>query len=329
MTRQHARLRLFATTSRMKMVSAQHSGRSSNRFEQRPGHGNEWWHGSASSMSPCDLVFFALPKKRSSLLCRNTSAAATRKRPPWLRASMRTRHTGIIAIRIVRRTDVSCTVATPRLPRLMVHCIASRQGHRIRRDMSFEELRPFFFDARSRTYEAHSTNPAGAGKMRHVADHGILSKAIVMGRNELLMMQLFGGGGGLVQSVGLLQVVFLTFLIAVPILKPERIRVVSSYRRAFIFFALSTIVPSVTSVLMTSVLAPGGQSGEFLGTMPLFLLLNVAGPVLFGISIILLMKAIVPGFIPPPGYRRPTSFDDPQWKAGGSVDRDGAESESP
>lgn len=79
-----------------------------------------------------------------------------------------------------------------------------------------------------------------------------------MGRDELWMMQLFGGGTGWLQSGGWLQVVYLVFLLAIPIFRPERIRVVSSYRGAYFCFALSIIVPSAASVLMTSLLSPGG-----------------------------------------------------------------------
>lgn len=150
-----------------------------------------------------------------------------------------------------------------------------------------------------------------------------------MGREELMMMQLFGGGGWL-QSGGWLQVVFLAFLLAVPILKPERIRVVASYRGAYVCFALSLIVPSAASVLMTSLVSPGGIPGGGFSGIPMFQLFNAAGPVLFGISVILAMKAIVPGFIPPQNVRRPSSFGEPTLTAGGgSIDGDVAELKSP
>jgi hypothetical protein len=145
--------------------------------------------------------------------------------------------------------------------------------------------------------------------MRLAAEHGTLSKAIHMGRDELWMMQLFGGGGWM-QSGGWLQVVFLAFLLGVPIFRPERIRVVSSYRGAYFCFALSIIVPSAASVLMTNLLSPGGVPGNGLPGIQMLQLFNAAGPLLFGISIILVMKAIVPGFIPPQSVRRPTNQDD-------------------
>lgn len=153
----------------------------------------------------------------------------------------------------------------------------------------------------------------------YYAEHGTVSKAILMGREELLMMQLFGGGGasGWMPSGGWLQVVYLAFLFAIPIFRPERIRVASSYRGAYLCFALSIIVPSAASVLMMNLLSPGGVTADGLSGIQLLQLFNAAGPVLFGISIILAMKAIVPGFIPPQSARRPTNHDDPSSTAGG------------
>ncbi len=165
--------------------------------------------------------------------------------------------------------------------------------------------------------------------MRLVAENGTLSKAILMGREELWMMQLFGGGGGWLQSGGWLQVVFLAFLLAVPIFRPERIRVVSSYRGAFVCFALSIIVPSAAAVLMMNLVSPGGVPGGGLSGIQTFQLFNAAGPVLFGISLILAMKAIVPGFIPPQNSGRPTSLDERRSNADGDSFTGGAESMSP
>ena len=59
------------------MVSARLTGRSLNRIERRPGRGREWSPGWASSMRLGDLVFFTLPKKRSSLPGSITSKAAS------------------------------------------------------------------------------------------------------------------------------------------------------------------------------------------------------------------------------------------------------------
>lgn len=151
-----------------------------------------------------------------------------------------------------------------------------------------------------------------------------------MGRDELWMMQLFGGGTGWLQSGGWLQVVYLAFLLAIPIYRPERIRVVSSYRGAYFCFALSIIVPSAASVLMTSLLSPGGVPGNGLPGIQMMQLFNAAGPIFFGISIILVMKAIVPGFIPPQTVQRPTSYGDPPSNAGGgSWSENVTESQSP
>jgi hypothetical protein len=141
-----------------------------------------------------------------------------------------------------------------------------------------------------------------------------------MGREELLMMQLYGGGGGWLLSGGWLQVVYLAFLLAVPVFRPERIRVVSSYRGASLCFALSIIVPSVVSVLMMNLASQaGGRGGGQFGMetfQQAFQLINAAGPVLFGISLILAMKAIIPGFIPPQNSGRPTSLDERTSTAG-------------
>ena len=129
----------------------------------------------------------------------------------------------------------------------------------------------------------------------------------------MLMLQLLGGGGsgGWLQSGGWLHVLFLAFLLAVPILWPERIRVVASYRASWICFALSIFVPNVISVAMIYAVSPDGTRGSFPG-MPSLQLINAAGPVLFGISLILAMKAVVPGFIPPSTSPRPTVQTEPQ-----------------
>jgi len=154
-----------------------------------------------------------------------------------------------------------------------------------------------------------------------------------MYREDLLMMQLLGGGGGWLQSGDWLKVVFLAFLLAVPILWPDRIRVVSSYRGAYMCFAFSIIVPSAASVLMATLITPGGMpgggsGGDFSG-MQIVQMCNAAGPVLFGISLILAMKAVVPGFIPPRNSYPPTSHDEPPAPArGSSFDGDAAESKS-
>lgn len=166
--------------------------------------------------------------------------------------------------------------------------------------------------------------------MRLFVEHGTLSKEILLGRDELWMMQMFGGGGGWMQSGGWLQGVYLAFLIAIPIFRPERIRVTSAYRGAYMCFALSILVPSAVSALMMSLLPPGGVPGDGLPGIQMIQLFNAAGPILFGISIILVMKAIVPGFIPPQNVHRPTSYGDPPSKmGGGSWGENVTESQSP
>ena len=101
-------------------------------------------------------------------------------------------------------------------------------------------------------------------------------------------------------------------------------------RGAYFCFALSIIVPSAASVLMTSLLSPGGVPGNGLPGIQMMQLFNAAGPIFFGISIILVMKAIVPGFIPPQNVQRPTSYgDSPSNAGGGSWSENVTESQSP
>jgi len=155
-----------------------------------------------------------------------------------------------------------------------------------------------------------------------------------MGRDELMMMQFLsgaGGGnlGGLSVGGGLLQVVYLAFLLAVPIFRPDRIKVVSSFRAAYTCFGLSIITPSVVSLLMMYVASPnGGPGGGAEGIQSLYLL-TAAGPILFGVSVILAMKAIVPGFIPPQNSGRPTSLDERRSNADSDSFNGGVESRMP
>jgi hypothetical protein len=151
-----------------------------------------------------------------------------------------------------------------------------------------------------------------------------------MRREDVLMMQLLGGGGGGVagwlQSGGWMQVVFLAFLLAVPILRPERIRVVAWYRWAYVFFALSIVAPSAASFLIMTVISPGGVSGSGVPGLQTLQLFNAAGPVLFGLSLIFAMKAIVPGFIPPRSAGPTTRHgESPSTARGASFDGDVAE----
>ena len=128
--------------------------------------------------------------------------------------------------------------------------------------------------------------------------------------NDYLMMQLFSGGLSSMQSSGWLHVVFLIFLLAVPIFRPERIRVVASFRRAWVCFALSMIAPSAASILTSNLIMPGVAAGNMPTGTPLLSFFNAAGPVFFGMSLVFAMKAVVPGFIPPPDFDRSSRFDD-------------------
>jgi len=138
-------------------------------------------------------------------------------------------------------------------------------------------------------------------------------KVLSMGQNELLMMQLYGGGL-LGAGSGLLKVVFLAFLLAVPVFRPERIAAVSMYRRACLCFGLSIIVPGAVTMFMTAAMLPVGGAGNFGNTgsaafsgLGMIQLLSACSPVLFGLSVIFALKAVVPGFIPPTKPRYSTS----------------------
>ncbi|MEO2035021.1 MAG: hypothetical protein ABGZ35_23315 [Planctomycetaceae bacterium] len=137
-----------------------------------------------------------------------------------------------------------------------------------------------------------------------------------MNSQELMFMQLYGGG---LLSAGStwLKVVFLAFLLGVPVYRPERIRNVSLYRRAYMCFGLSIIIPSASTFLLAAVMSPGGTGmGRSIGNSSslagngLLQLLGAAGPVLFGISLICALGAVVPGFIPPPGSRNSGRLQD-------------------
>ncbi len=154
-----------------------------------------------------------------------------------------------------------------------------------------------------------------------------------MGRDDLMMMQFLsgagGGLGGLGGGSGWLQVVYLAFLLAIPIFRPERIKVVSSFRAAYTCFGLSIIIPSAVSLLMMYVASPMGGPGAGANGIQPFYMLTAAGPILFGISVILAMRAIVPGFIPPQNSDRPTSLYDRQSNADSDSFSGGAEPRMP
>ena len=128
--------------------------------------------------------------------------------------------------------------------------------------------------------------------------------------NDFLMMQLFGGGLSSMQSSNWLYAVFLIFLLTVPLFRPEKIRVIASFRRAWVCFALSIIAPSAVSILTTNLIMPGATSGNMPAGTPLWSFFNAAGPVLFGMSLIFAMQAILPAFVPPRDYESSSRFDD-------------------
>ena len=145
-----------------------------------------------------------------------------------------------------------------------------------------------------------------------------------MNSEQMLMMQLYGGGmfsaGG-----GWLKVIFLASLIAIPILRPERIILLSQYRRACMAFGVSIVLPGVATILMSALITPNVVGGGMGNSLPagilgigLLQLLTGSGPLLFGLSIIFLLKAIVPKFIPPTAIeslQRPPGKEKPDGSA--------------
>ncbi len=125
-----------------------------------------------------------------------------------------------------------------------------------------------------------------------------------MNSDQYLMMQLLGGGLAGLGSTWL-KVVFLAFLMAIPVLRPESIKTLSLYRRACVCFGISIIIPgAVTLLMMVAMLPGGGGMGINNGSQTLFgqglaQMLNAGGPMLFGLSVIFALRALVPGFIPP------------------------------
>jgi hypothetical protein len=134
-------------------------------------------------------------------------------------------------------------------------------------------------------------------------------KVLLMNMEQFLMTQIFGGGLAGAAS-GWLQVVFLAFLIAIPVFRPESIKTVAMYRRACLCFGISIIVPGAVSVLMMAAMLPTAGAGGYGNSgSPLLIgqgmvrMLHAGGPILFGLSVIFALKAVVPGFIPPVSSR--------------------------
>lgn len=128
---------------------------------------------------------------------------------------------------------------------------------------------------------------------------------------------LFGGGGGT-----WLKVVFLALLFAVPVFRPDQIRRVAWYRRAYFCFGASLILPSLSSLFLVVVATSGGPQGfggnaSAIGGTTAVHVLNALGPVLFGISVIYAVGAVVPGFIPPRSPQRPVGFSPSDSETGG------------
>ena len=113
--------------------------------------------------------------------------------------------------------------------------------------------------------------------------------------NEWLLLQQYVGGGRV-----WLQVAFLVCLFGVIVFKPECIKNLSLFRKSYLLFAFSIIVPGLFAFFAGPLAtARGGfRPGTQLDTT--VQVISASGPVLFGLSIICALGALVPRFIPPP-----------------------------
>jgi hypothetical protein len=109
------------------------------------------------------------------------------------------------------------------------------------------------------------------------------------------LQQLFGGGG----AAAWLQVATLLGLLAALLYRPERIRMPVLFRVACVLLALSVLAgPTITGMLMflqgldSGGFRPGRGSDDL--WMALGPLVNAAGPVLLGTSILLALIAVSP-----------------------------------
>ena len=117
-------------------------------------------------------------------------------------------------------------------------------------------------------------------------------------RDELFvyqqLQQLFGGGG-----LVWLQAAYLLGLIAVLAFRPERIRLPGLFRWACILFALAVMVPPVLTALLGLLQTIGGGAYRPMrGPGDVFTILipviNAAGPVLLGASLLCALIAVSP-----------------------------------
>lgn len=146
-----------------------------------------------------------------------------------------------------------------------------------------------------------------------------------MDLDDLLRLQLQGGGlGGLFTSgKSWISAVLLAFLFAVAVFRPERIINAKALRKAFVFLALSIVLPSLGYMLVLLAAfgtSPSGISRAGSGIPVLIMqFFNNAPPILLGISILFAMVAVVPRFIPPTLREESSRGDDP--RATGSTSR--------
>ncbi len=137
-----------------------------------------------------------------------------------------------------------------------------------------------------------------------------------MSSDQFMMLRMLNGG--LMSGSGWIQVVFLAFLLGIPVFRPETIRRVSRYRSACVCFGLSLILPGLGTLLMPAMqsITGGGRAGNRFGggggehwMLSLFSgtewmqILSSAGPILFGVSVIFALGSVIPGFIPPQSSR--------------------------
>ena len=123
--------------------------------------------------------------------------------------------------------------------------------------------------------------------------------------DAIMMQQMMGllFGGGRVW----LEAVFLLGLFAAALFQRHHIHNIALFRRSYYLFGLSILVPPCLVLLVgyATTVAGGssGSSGQALLSANNGLLnpiILASGPVLFAISVICALSALVPPFIPPP-----------------------------
>jgi hypothetical protein len=113
--------------------------------------------------------------------------------------------------------------------------------------------------------------------------------------SEFLMLRQFLGAMGPDYA----QTALLIGLLLAALFRPERIRSVPLIRASCVFLALSIVAPAVLYMLISTLSAGNsraGFSGPLSGTEAMLMaLINVVGPMLLGLSIVLGVFSLLPG----------------------------------